>query len=197
MKFEIFWPVKPSRINQGFGVNGEWYRQNGINIAGHNGLDFFAYHGQPIKAAHDGEVVYAGMDAKEGVGVVLRTNELREYKDQEVYFKTIYWHLIKNIPVKVGQKVKVGEVIGYADNTGFSTGDHLHFGLKPQLKGENDWTWVNLEQDNGYMGAINPAEFCNGVYAEDALNVINEIPIIHKKINWLMELISKIFKGRK
>ena len=63
----------------------------------------------------------------------------------KAHAKTIYWHLIKEIPVKVGQKVQAGDVVGYADNTGFSTGDHLHFGLKPQEKGENDWTWVNIE----------------------------------------------------
>src|SRR3990167_610505 len=169
MKLELWYPVKPWFITQPFGTNGEWYRANGINIIGHNGLDLVASHGQAVRAAHDGEIVYAGVDSKEGWGVVLRTSEPIE----DVFYKTIYWHLIKEIPVKVGQKIKAGDLIGYADNTGFSTGNHLHFGLKPQLKGENDWTWANLEQDNGYMGAIDPNPHFNKYFAQDAQLVIS------------------------
>lgn len=37
-KLELWFPVRPWKITQGFGVNGDYYRANGINIAGHNGL---------------------------------------------------------------------------------------------------------------------------------------------------------------
>ena len=169
MKLELWYPLKPWIVSQGWGTNGEWYRANGINIEGHNGLDLIATDKQAVRAAHDGEIVYAGVDSKEGWGVVLRTLEPID----SVYYKTIYWHLIKEIPVKVGTKVKAGDLIGYADNTGFSTGTHLHFGLKPQLKGENDWTWVNLEQSNGYLGAIDPTSYFNNYFAVDAQLVIS------------------------
>ena len=111
MKLELFYPVDQIIITQPFGVNGEFYREHGINIAGHNGIDFFTAHGALIRAAHNGTVVYAGMDANEGVGVVIRTDEPREFNGGEFYAKTIYWHLINNIPVRVGQKVKVGDVV--------------------------------------------------------------------------------------
>jgi murein DD-endopeptidase MepM/ murein hydrolase activator NlpD len=47
MKLELFWPVKPAPVSQSFGVNGAYYLANGIPIAGHNGIDFAATHGQP------------------------------------------------------------------------------------------------------------------------------------------------------
>jgi murein DD-endopeptidase MepM/ murein hydrolase activator NlpD len=166
-KLELAYPLRPVFITQPFGVNGEYYQKNGINIVGHNGIDMLAKRGQPVFATHDGQVVYAGMDDKGGWGVVIRTNEPRQYKDGEAFYKTIYWHLLPNISVRVGEQVRVGEVIGYADSTGLSTGDHLHFGLKPQAQGENDWTWVNLEEKNGYFGAIDPMLYFNGLYADD------------------------------
>ncbi len=172
MKLRLFYPVKPVRITQVVGLNGEWYQSQGINIKGHNGLDFLTTHGLPVRATHSGEIVYAGCDNKEGYGVVLRTTEPYDYGENKVFFKTIYWHLIKDIPVKVGQSVNTGDIIGYADNTGLSTGDHLHFALKPQVMGEDYWVWFNLEDKNGYMGAIDPMPYFNGICAEDALSTI-------------------------
>lgn len=176
-RFEIWYPVKPVKINQYFGGNGQWYQNNGVNIIGHNGWDFNATNGQPVRAAHDGEVVYTGCDNREGYGVVIRTTEPFLYNGQEVYFKSIYWHLLKDIPAKLG-KVKCGDIIGYADNTGLSAGTHLHFGLKPQAQGENNWTWYNTEQDNGYLGSINPAPYWSGFAAQDkekAMSILEKI----------------------
>lgn len=175
-RFELFYPVKPWVVTQGFGLNPQIYGQFGIK--GHNGIDVVAYHGQPVYAAHDGMVVYAGMDGKEGVGVVLRTNEPVVYEGGTAHMKSIYWHLINNIPVRVGQQVKAGDIIGYADNTGFSTGDHLHFAIKPQAMGENEWTWDNVEQNNGFNGAIDPVIYFNKFYAKDAQVVINTLKTI-------------------
>ena len=172
-KFDIFYPVIPFIVTQPFGVNGEYYRANGINIAGHNGLDLRATHGQPVYATHDG-TCYPEIDVKQGNGVVIRSDKPYTYNGAEVYFKTIYWHLVKSdAVVKTGQKVKAGDLIGYADNTGFSNGDHLHFGLKPQAWNENNWSWYNVEQGSGYLGAIDPMPYFNKFYATDAKKVIS------------------------
>lgn len=166
--FKLFYPTKPFLITQEFGVNGEYYRRNGINVDGHNGLDIRAYHGQPVYATHDGEVTFAGEDGRAGLGVVIRTLEKYPYKDGETYFKTIYWHLkTGSIRVKPNQIVKAGEIIGLADNTGLSTGDHLHFGLKPVAQGEEAWSWWNVEQTNGYGGAIDPYPHFTGFFANE------------------------------
>ena len=162
MKLELWTPLDSTQVLQGFGVNGDYYRANGINIKGHNGIDFKAYHGAIVRAAHDGTIVFAGEDGKNGTLVVVRTNEAREYGNEEAFFKTLYGHGIAQVPVKVGQRVSVGDIIMYANSTGFSHGDHLHFGLKPQYYGESDDAWYNLEDGNGYFGAISPDPYFNG-----------------------------------
>lgn len=174
-KFELYYPIKPWNILQGWGTNGEWYRANGINILGHNGFDLFADDGQTIRAAHDGIVTFTGEDGKGGLGVVIRTQEEFIYKDGTAFFKSIYWHCKSNtFKVKPGDVVKAGDAIAQADNTGFSTSTHLHFSIKPVAKtGEADWQWYNLEQENGYLGCIDPTPYFNKFYAQDAQLVIS------------------------
>lgn len=194
MQFELFYPCKPYGINQVFGVNGKYYRDHGIMIDGHNGMDLQARHGQPIYAAHDGIAFYE-VDSSQGHGVVLISNNEFDYKGGKCFFKTIYWHMVDPkqepkyaSPVQTYQKqhagepmpIKRGDILGYADSTGFSGGDHLHFGLKPIRPGKpiNAWqdavdvgigNWVNIEQNNGYLGSINPMPYFNGLFALDGL----------------------------
>lgn len=156
-------PLKDFKVNQLFGVNGAYYQENGINIKGHNGLDLQAKDGTDVFASHDGIVTFSGHDGAGGLTVVLRTLEKFNYELKDVYFKTIYVHLKEgSVVVKVDQKVKVGDKIAQADNTGFSTGSHLHWGLKPVYKGEKSWEYLNLEPDNGYLGAIDPFLYLEG-----------------------------------
>lgn len=159
-KLILKYPIEPVKIHQGWGTYGQWYRDNGINIEGHNGIDFWGPDGWDVMSAHTGEVVFVGHDSKEGLGVTIRTTAMYEYKERYVYFKTIYWHLKEgSVLVKPGDLVKAGDVIAQADNTGFSTGSHLHFALKPiKVKGDGK-TVYNIEQNNGYYGAIDPTEY--------------------------------------
>lgn len=158
MKLELSSPIyaipgKFSYITQLFGSNGEWYRANNINVKGHNGIDIQAQNGQSVYAAHDGIVIRNEVDSAGGVGVRLRTTEKYDYKDNPCYFQTLYWHLEKSLK-EDGEAVKRGDIIALADNTGFSTGSHLHFGCKPL-----DDNFNSLEPDNGYYGAIDPLPY--------------------------------------
>ena len=87
---------------------------------GHIALDFGVPVGTPVKATLDGKVVYAGWN-DQGYGnlVIIENGPYR------VYFA----HLSK-IPVKVGEKVNAGMIIGYSGNTGNSTGPHLHYEVR-------------------------------------------------------------------
>lgn len=158
-EFKLKNPLKNMLVTQRFGNPSPLY--DGIIPNGkHNGLDMRAPDGTPVYATHDGRVIFAGYDGSGGLGVIIRTEEKFEYNEKYVYMKTLYWHLKKDsLLVTGGQQVKVGQQIAEADNTGYSTGSHLHFGLKPIVKGENDWTWINVEQDNGYVGAIDPEPY--------------------------------------
>lgn len=178
MKFKISKPVDPFVILQGFGVNGEYYRSHGINIKGHNGIDLKATHGQPVYATHDGLALYQ-VDSNQGHGVVVITKDSYEIEGRETPVKTIYWHLCSAstdggkfqspIANKGAVEVKKGDLIGYANSTGFSTGDHLHFAVKPLAKvGENLYTWGPAEPTNGYSGCVDPMPyFEEATYTED------------------------------
>ena len=189
-KLELFWPVKNVAINYPFGYKHEIYTNMGM--AGHNGIDLNCFVGEPIYAAHDGLVTYAGVDSREGWGVVIRTNEpfLDDIKIPH-YWKTISWHLLSNIPVKAGQSVQAGDVIGYGDTTGLATGPHLHFGLKPIAQGENEWSWYNILQQNGYFGAVDPAPYMSTLTAYQLKTTLKSISEILKKISELLTFWSK------
>lgn len=192
MKLELFWPVSPVYINQSFGESPDYYKKYGI--LGHNGIDFMATHGQIVRAAHDGIVTFAGEDGSGGWGVVIRTEDEREYETgKQALIKSIYWHFIPAIPVKAGQKVSCGDVLGFADNTGDSTGDHLHFGIKPVKRGEQEWQFDNIEQANGYHGAIDPFPFFGKVTAEKYKGILAQLDLIKQTLAKLFELL----KGRK
>ncbi len=163
MKLQLYYPVYPMIVTQKFGDTHllAYYAANGVYFNGHNGLDIVANHGQEVRATHEG-IVEVQVDSAQGHGVVLKTLDAYDYKGQQVKFKTIYWHLIDNIPVTNGQQVKIGDLLGYADSTGLSTGDHLHYGLKPINPNGS-----NLEPDNGFQGAIDPAPYFIDEYAQD------------------------------
>lgn len=94
----------------------------------HNGIDIGAPEGEPVRAAADGIVVFAGWLGGYGNTVIINHTTNRE----RVGTETLYAHLSK-INVPKGQRVSQGQVIGLNGNTGFSRGPHLHFEVR-----END-----------------------------------------------------------
>lgn len=163
MKLLLKHPTKKVQINQGFGDKTDptmLPKYIAIGLKGHNGLDYNAPEGTPIMAMHDGTVTYAGLDGSNGNLIVIMTDRMFDYKDGEAFYKTYYGHLqTGSFKVTAGQKVKCGDVIACSGNTGMSFGAHLHMGLKPFLQGEQPWVWYNLEQNEGYNGAIDPTPY--------------------------------------
>lgn len=179
-KLELWYPMKPIFIGQGFGENlVPLYKQ--LGLLGHNGLDMPALEGTPVYAAHEGVVTFTGEDGSGGLGVVIRTKEQFDYANEPTFFKTIYWHLQKgSFKVKPGMEVKAGDHIANCDTTGQALGSHLHFGLKPIAQGESDTAWTNVAQGNGYGGAIDPMPYFNGYYAVDQVTVMRTLQTILK-----------------
>lgn len=90
--------------------------------ARHNGVDFGAPAGTPVRATADGMVQQTGYDGGRGRFVILR--HLNGYTSH-------YFHLqstVKNIAG--GTRVEQGQVIAYVGSTGLSTGPHLHYALQ-------------------------------------------------------------------
>ena len=93
----------------------------------HHGLDlgWNRNHGgpnQPIYAAQDGEVILAYDNGKSGS---TWGNYVKIKHGKGSY--TLYAHLRNGLVVKEGQKVKMGDLLGYMGKTGRSNGEHLHF----------------------------------------------------------------------
>jgi murein DD-endopeptidase MepM/ murein hydrolase activator NlpD len=84
----------------------------------HTGIDFTAATGTPIYATGDGTVKEAGYD-NGGYGNNVVVNHGYGYA-------SLYAHMQK-VKVRVGDRVKRGEVIGWIGSTGKSTGPHLHY----------------------------------------------------------------------
>ncbi|MEW6162344.1 MAG: M23 family metallopeptidase [Nitrospirota bacterium] len=83
----------------------------------HTGLDISTSPGNPIRATADGIVSFSGWNRGSGNLVVL---------EHGFGFSTFYAHNRMNT-VKVGQKVRRGDVIGYVGSTGNATGPHVHY----------------------------------------------------------------------
>ena len=191
-KLRLYYPTHPWSVGQAFGNVMPIYTNLGLK--GHNGLDCYAPDGVPVRAAHDGIVTFTGEDGSGGLGVVIRTDEQYDYGADKSYFKTISWHIKPNtFKVKPGDKVKAGDIIALADNTGLSTGSHLHFGLKPVFNGDGEWNWLNREQNNGYAGAIDPVPYFTGINAKD----LAKYNAIATKLISVLETLIAYLKGRR
>lgn len=86
----------------------------------HDGTDFGASCGSPIRAARAGVVAEKYYNAGYGNRLMIDHG----YVDGR-YVTTGYNHAI-NYVVSVGQRVQQGQIIGYVGSTGYSTGCHLH-----------------------------------------------------------------------
>ena len=91
-------------------------------IRAHNGTDYAAKRGSPVRTTGDGTIKYSGR--RNGCGneiVIQHTND----------YSTRYCHLDKfHSGIKKGKKVIQGETIGYVGSTGLATGPHLHYEFK-------------------------------------------------------------------
>jgi len=83
----------------------------------HSGVDISATPGVPIRATADGVVSYSGWTQSSGNVVLV---------EHGCGFTTAYAHNRSNA-VKVGQRVKRGETVGYIGSSGKSTGPHVHY----------------------------------------------------------------------
>jgi len=122
------WPAQSQTITQTYGcILSAFARKSypacdaGGSGGFHNGVDIDAEIGDPIRAVMDGTISGVGNLGKYAYGKWITVKH-------EDGLTTLYGHLSAQ-SLSVGQKVLAGQIIGYAGNTGYSTGAHLHFSV--------------------------------------------------------------------
>ncbi len=109
-------PINGARLSSSFGMRK--HPIQGFNKM-HTGTDFAAPMGTPIMASGSGTITRAKWCGGGGNCIKIKHNST---------YETVYAHM-KNFAkgMKVGKKVKQGQIIGYVGSTGMSTGPHLHY----------------------------------------------------------------------
>jgi murein DD-endopeptidase MepM/ murein hydrolase activator NlpD len=102
----------------------------------HDGTDFGASCGTPVRAAANGRVIGRYYNVGYGNRVVVAHGYMRGAS-----VTTTYNHLSR-YSTRVGQRVRRGEVIGFVGTTGYSTGCHLHFMVFRNGRTANPMTWL-------------------------------------------------------
>ena len=85
----------------------------------HNGIDLANGPGTPVVASMSGAVATVGYNGNYGRYVIVRHAD---------GFQTLYAHLART-HVSQGDRVRQGQQLGEMGNTGYSTGNHLHFSI--------------------------------------------------------------------
>lgn len=160
------YPTQTKRLSQGY-------------HSGHRGIDIPAVTGTPVYAFCDGVVAAvqsssiswhpnkdtsvlngSSMQSMGNMITVNHENPCTEIADG-AYARSVYMHLQKAPELKLHDKVKKGDLIGYVGNTGRSTGAHLHFSL---AVGDKDFMmpgaigWKPL----GQLPMIDPCKYLSG-----------------------------------
>ena len=133
------------KLTQGWGARPEVYAKWGHK--GHNGWDFIFPRGTQVIATEAGKVLKVVFEDG-GFGNYVKLL----HKQGEIWFVTVYAHLERAM-VEAGQKVRKFQLLGTGDSTGFSSADHLHFGIYFSDKDGN-----KLYPTNGYGGYHDPGD---------------------------------------
>lgn len=110
-------PVESAVISSKFDL----HRKHPIlhKIRAHKGVDYAADPGTPINATGDGRIIFLGRKNGYGNTIVIQHDKHRS---------TLYAHMQKFARyMRVGRKVRQGQIIGYVGQTGLATGPHLHY----------------------------------------------------------------------
>jgi murein DD-endopeptidase MepM/ murein hydrolase activator NlpD len=122
-------PVEFTRISSKFG---ERDHPTLKQMRNHEGVDYAAPRGTPIRATGDGRIEYRGYNGGYGRMIVMRHGGR---------YSTAFAHMTRFANgTGVGAHVEQGEVIGYVGSTGRSTGPHLHYEFRVNGEHENPLT---------------------------------------------------------
>lgn len=188
----IYQPVSPFVVNQYFGENKACVSTDGINKfitcdgnnppqgfksvygpQGHLGIDLKAYRGQEVYCAQGGIVYAVDTNPQSGLDIRIESNIAGRK------IRHIYEHLLGYQP-KVGDKVETGQLVGWADNTGWSSNDHLHFEVLEEINGQ----WIHIDP----MSIMEPS------FAKNILAIKNTLKYIAEQVALLSDRLAHFLR---
>lgn len=155
---DIIRPIEPFQLTQGFGSNSTTYAKFGLK--GHNGWDFKTKFDDTPKGQRDILASWLMEFYRQGIDPPGYGNFFETVCKLKSIWKLTYAHCLS---IKSFPRATEGESMAISDNTGFSTGSHLHLTAK-RIK-IVDGVHVVQNHSNGYFGAVNPQEFFDEVRA--------------------------------
>ena len=111
-------PIKNGKLTTAYKNTGKMWSKGY-----HTGIDFAVPIGTPVLAAADGKIENANWGKAYGNQVVQKVDG----------GWVIYAHLNK-VRIKPGQVAKKGDIVGESGNTGNSSGPHLHFEMRDNIR---------------------------------------------------------------
>lgn len=144
---KLIYPLKREKyITQHYGENPEIYSKykiGGVALKGHEGIDLRAEMGTEVLACDEGFCQEVLDQGKTGYGKYI--------KIIHSWGESVYAHL-QEFKIRQGDNVKQNQIIALSNNTGNSTGAHLHFGIR-----------INpYKRDDGWGGYSDPEPYLFG-----------------------------------
>lgn len=136
-------PLAFSRITSGFAQRFHPILQN---WRAHNGVDYSAPTGTPVRVVGDGVIELAGRQS--GYGNVVQVVHASGRS-------TLYAHLSR-IDVRLGQRVEQGQTLGAVGATGWATGPHLHFEFRVNGQFQDPLTIARASESLHIDGTAKP-----------------------------------------
>jgi murein DD-endopeptidase MepM/ murein hydrolase activator NlpD len=224
MKFEVYYPIIPHRLNQKWGTyDPKDYSQFGFTR--HNGIDVAIGQDSLVRAPFNGTAYQLG-NQPNGGGIYLGFLSDDEFQfdaftcmtpegvaiefpamTARVLFDFLH---LKSISATAGMQYKTGDVLAVQDNTGFSTGPHTH--IQPRRVSYDGKSIAFLDTNDAH-GSFDPTQFFNGFYAiqfpalysivKESANITAAVVAspapVEQKISLLQSLLNallSLFKGR-
>ncbi|MDD3288733.1 MAG: M23 family metallopeptidase, partial [Alphaproteobacteria bacterium] len=153
------------------------YGDKGLFGKGHPGIDLKATNGTQIKSIGNGVVdwVYDGCSCNNcscgdgnGFGNWVRVDHgiVVKQDGSRVRVRSTYHHLQRgSIVVYIGQQVAVGQPLATIGRTGYSTADHLHFGMTETAESDSldSCPFEYGTKDNGDKCSVDPSDYLGPV----------------------------------
>lgn len=189
----LYYPAKPFRINQAWGIYNPAYQQFGFSR--HNGVDLALGIDKTLYAPVDGTIVRTG-NQPTGGGIFLGLmSDVKQFPDGQCRVLIDLLHC-DHLLVKDGDVVKAGDKLAVADNTGFSTGPHTH--MQPRRvsywngKVGDALSWTPADK-NDANDSFDPTPYWTGIHAQDIRTAIH---LLQLAVLAAQKLVAELVKKR-